>query len=92
MSCSDLFEKEETLLATHTRANGEKVSVYQVSLGATTEDVIQVRNGKKNVQVLRAYNCFINSSLIGDTVLKLVLTDTGYHSHNSIDTINVNLR
>jgi len=38
-----MFEKDEKLLKEHVKSNGEKIGIYYVGLGATTNDVIQVR-------------------------------------------------
>ena len=88
------FEKDETLLAEHKRSNGERIGVYYVGIGATTSDVIQVRKiaNDKPIWVSDKYNCLKSSSLINDTYLQLVLTDTGFNNYNNkLDTISVNL-
>jgi hypothetical protein len=41
-----MFETDETLLAQHKKSNGEIIKIYYVALGATTNDVIQVRKEK----------------------------------------------
>ena len=55
-----IFEKEEILLAEHTKMNGEKIKIYYVGLGATTNDVIQIRKNDTNdlLWVNDKYNCF----------------------------------
>ena len=91
----NLFEKDEKLLSEHTKANGEKIEIYYVSLGATTNDVIQVRkaNQDKPLMVFDKYNYLVSSRLINDTSLQLILSDTGYHNYsNKPDTINVDVK
>jgi hypothetical protein len=83
------------LLAKHKRTNGDEIGIYQVSMGATTNDVIQVRkkNQNKVLWVSENYNCLKHSMLISDSILQLALTDTGFNNYsNPIDTINVMLR
>jgi hypothetical protein len=94
LGCS-IFPKQETLLAKHKRTNGDEIGIYQVSMGATTNDVIQVRkkNQNKVLWVSENYNCLKHSMLISDSILQLALTDTGFNNYsNPIDTINVMLR
>jgi hypothetical protein len=89
-----IFEKEETLLAEHTKTTGEKISIYYVGLGATTTDVIQIRkNGvNKPLWVNDKYNCLNSSRLINDSSLQIVLSDTGYHNRSKMDTLIVNVK
>ena len=90
-----MFKKDETLLASYTNSNREKINIYYVGLGATTNDVIQVRKPKQDspLWVSEKYNCLTSSELLGDTLLQLVLTDTGYHNHNNrLDTVFVNVK
>ena len=89
------FEKDETLLAVHTKSNGEKIKIYYVGLGATMNDVIQVRkaNQEKPLWVNEKYNYLESSKLINDTSLQIVLSDTGYHNNNNkLDTIIINVK
>jgi hypothetical protein len=90
-----MFEKDETLLAEHKKSNGERIKIYYVGLGATTNDVLQVRKENQN-KLLWAndkYNYMISSKLINDTILEIVLSDTGYHNYNNKpDTIILNVR
>jgi len=91
----NLFEKEETSLAEHVCSDGKKVNIYYVGLGATTNDVIQVKkSGYDNpFWVSEKYNYLKSSSLLNDTTLQLILTDTGYHNYNNkLDTIIVKLK
>jgi hypothetical protein len=93
-SCT-MFKKDETLLSSHQKSNGEKIGVYYVGLGATSNDVIQVKKLKEDrlLWVSEKYNFLTSSVLLGDTLLRLVLTDTGYHNHsNKFDTIFVNVK
>lgn len=90
-----MFEKDETLLAEHTKSNGEKIKIYYVGLGATTSDVIQVRkaNQDKPLWVNDEYNYMKSSMLINDSSLQIVLSDTGYHNNNNkLDTIIINVK
>jgi hypothetical protein len=92
--CS-IFPKQEILLAKHQKLNGEELGIYHVSMGATTNDVIQVRrvNQNKILWVSENYNCLKHSILISDSILQLVLTDTGFNNYsNVIDTINVSVK
>jgi hypothetical protein len=87
-----LFEKDERLLGEHERTDGRKIKIYFVSLGATTNDIIQVRwpNDDKPVWSSDKYNYLVSSKLIDDFSLQLVLSDTGYHNNNNkLDTIKV---
>jgi hypothetical protein len=92
--CS-IFPKQEVLLAKHKIANGDEIGIYQVSMGATTNNAIQIRKKNQN-KILWAsenYNCLKHSMLISDSILQLELTDTGYHNYdNPIDTIRVMIR
>lgn len=90
-----LFEKDETVLAKHTKSNGEEVNIYYISLGATTNDVMQVRSAKQKnpLWISDKYNCLKSSKLINDTLLQLLLTDTGYHNtDNNVDTVIISIK
>jgi hypothetical protein len=89
-----MFDKEESLLAEHTKANGEKIKIYYVGLGATTNDVIQVKKSNKNepLWVSDKYNCLISSMLVNDSTLQMILSDTSYHNNTKMDTLIVNVR
>jgi hypothetical protein len=91
-SCT-LFEKDEKLLKEHVKNNGEKIRIYYVGLGATTNDVIQVRkeHQEKPLKVFEKYNALVSSQLIDDTILQVVLNDTGYFK-NTADTFSVNIK
>ena len=90
-----LFDKDERLLAEHQKSNGEKIKIYYVSLGATTNDVIQVRksNQDSSIWALDKYNYLKSSMLISDTILQMVLSDTGFNNNNNkFDTIIVKVK
>jgi hypothetical protein len=91
-SCT-MFKKDEKLLAEHQKSNGEKIKVFYVGLGATTNDVIQVRkaNQESPIKVFEKYNYLESSMLVNDTLLQLVLNDTGYFK-NKPDTFTVNIK
>ena len=92
--CS-LFEKDETLLAEHKKGNGEKIKIYHIGVGATSKDVIHVRksSSKTPIWVNDKYNFLESSKLINDSILQLILSDTGYHNlNNKLDTIDVNVK
>ncbi len=93
-SCT-IFDKDETLLSEHKLANGDKVNVYFVGLGATTNDVIQVRKSGSDtpIWISEKYNFLKASELVGDTAVRLVLGDTGYYDYpRKFDTITVNIK
>jgi hypothetical protein len=94
MGCT-FFPKEETLLAKCKKSNGEVIKVYFVSLGATTNDVIQVRRANEStpIRVFENYNYLTSAKLLNDTSLQLILTDTAYHGSNRrLDTVIVNVK
>lgn len=90
-----LFDKDERLLAEHQKSTGEKIRIYYVSLGATTNDVIQVRksNQDSSIWALDKYNYLKSSKLISDTILQMVLSDTGFNNNNNkFDTVIVKVK
>lgn len=90
-----MFEKDERLLAEYQKSDGEKIKIYYVGLGATTNDVIQIRKSSQSspLWVSEKYNYMESSKLINDTSLQIVLSDTGYHNHNNkLDTIFINVK
>lgn len=90
-----LFPKSEQLLSEHQRADGSKIRIYYVGLGATTKDVIQVRKSGQDlpIWVTDNYNCLNKAELLGDTLLRLVLSDTMYNNMKyKIDTIIINVK
>lgn len=95
MQACTVFEKDERLLNQHRKTNGEEIKILYVGLGATTDDVIQVRKSKPDtlLWVSEKYNYLKSSELVGDTSLRMILSDTGYHNYNNkIDTIFVNIK
>jgi len=93
-SCN-LYSKDERLLAELKRTNGTKIKIYFVTVGATANDNIQVRNdGQDNpLWVSEKYNFLSSSKLIGDALLQLIMTDTGYQKNNEkMDTVLVKLK
>lgn len=85
-----LFNKDEKILAEHQKSNGEKIRIYYVSLGATTNDVIQVRKSKRDTPIwaVDKYNYLKSSKLVNDTLLQMVLSDTGFRNNNNkFDTV-----
>jgi len=91
-SCT-MFEKDEKILAEHQKSNGEKIKILYVGLGATTNDVIQVRKENQDtpLKVFEKYNSLESSKLINDTTLQVVLNDTGYFK-NKADTFFVSVK
>lgn len=90
-----MFDKDERLLSKHRKNNGEKIEIFYVGLGATTNDVIQVResSSQKLFWVSDKYNYLKSSALLNDSSLQLVVSDTGYHNYdNKPDTILVNIK
>lgn len=91
-----LFPVERINLSKHTvKDKSFSIDVSYVSAGATTDDVIQVRkiyeDGRAEIlQNMKDYNNFIRASLIGDSLLRLVVSDTGYYER-SPDTIVVKI-
>jgi hypothetical protein len=91
----NIFPKDERLLAEHTTSDGIRVRIYFVSLGATTNDNIQVKqsNSKSAIWISENYNYLKSSDLVGDTLLKLCLSDTGYSINNHrVDTVFVKVK
>lgn len=91
-----LFSVERTSLCRH-KVGGRNFSldITRVSAGATTDDVIQISKlyddgSFEVVQNLEDYNNFVGSGLIGDSLLKLVVRDTGSYEGNA-DTILVKI-
>lgn len=88
------FEKDETLLITHQKSNGDIIEIYFVVLGATTSDVIQVRKSSQN-EPIKAFkhNVLKKSVLLNDNELLLILSDSTYDNYLPVfDTVIVNLR
>ena len=79
-SCN-IYEKEERLLAKHDLQNGDVVMIYYVDMGATTSEVIQVREKKKkgvdSILMNFKNNYLLESKLLNDSTLFLIVKDTG---------------
>jgi len=88
-----MFEKDEKLLGEHQKSNGEKIKIFYVGLGATTNEVIQVRKENQHtpLKVFEKYNFLESSKLVNDTTLQIVLNDTGYFK-NKADTFFINVK
>ena len=90
----NLSTKDEKVLAEHNQSNGNKLVVYSVSVGATANDNIQVRQENQNlpIWVSEKYDTLLNSKLVNDTSLELVL---GIKKQNNqifnIDTLHLNI-
>jgi hypothetical protein len=90
-----LFKKDERPLVVHKKSNGEKISIYYVGMGATTNDVIQVKKSNQStpVWVSEKYNYLESSALLNDSTLQIVVTDTGCHNNNNkLDTVIINVK
>ncbi|WP_343704262.1 hypothetical protein [Chitinophaga sp.] len=80
----EMFEVTEISLASHPVKSGNyTVEIKYVTAGATTVDVMQVRkvhnDGKVDiVKNIEGYNDLIYSYLTGDSVLYMMIRDTGY--------------
>ncbi|MES2808095.1 MAG: hypothetical protein V4619_05700 [Bacteroidota bacterium] len=92
-SCN-LFEKDERLVKTVKSPDGKVVKLYYVGLGATTNDVIQIRQIDKNNNelLIKAYEHNIVDAakfITKDSVL-LILSDTGlYGASKKRDTVKL---
>jgi hypothetical protein len=91
-SCT-LFPKEETLLKKFF-AGTRSFEVYYVALGATTNDVIQVKEvlnkDRKIIKSIEGYNHVLDLQLEGERTLVLILSDTSYYA-NKPDTLRIEL-
>jgi len=89
------FEKDEKLLATHKIGQASEVRIYYLGLGATTNEVIQVRKEvNRSVEVIKTfenYNHLIGSRMINDSLLQVVIDNTGYLPTKG-DTMFVNVK
>jgi hypothetical protein len=89
----NFFPKDETLIASHKTSNGQRINIYFVALGATTEDVIQIRKANPD-RLLKAYehNYLIESKIINSSTLRIILSDTAVNGMSSrIDTFLLNI-
>lgn len=81
----EMFEVEEVGLSSYPiKAKGYTLEIKYVTAGATTTDIVQVRkkyaNGKIDiVKNIEGYNDLVSSYLTGDSLLHLVVRDTGYY-------------
>lgn len=86
------IEVEQKTLASYTTTRGKKINIYYIDVGATGKEVIQVTSsGVGNVENLVANfekNYLQNSILINDSVLMLILTDSG---NVKLDTVKLKL-
>ena len=89
-----VFKKEETLLAEYICSNGDRIRIYFVAVGATAQDNIQVRKlpNNKIIAAFEKYNYLKTSNLINDSLLQVVLSDTGYNKTNKLVTLTVRLK
>ncbi|SFW82994.1 hypothetical protein [Chitinophaga sancti] len=91
-----LFPVERINLSRHpVKGKNFSLDVTYVSTGATTDNVIQIRklydDGRVEiVKNIEEYNNFLGASLVGDSLLKLVVSDTGYYKRGP-DTIMVKI-
>ncbi|ATL45710.1 hypothetical protein COR50_00225 [Chitinophaga caeni] len=92
----EIFEVEEIELSSYPiRTRGYILEIRYLAAGATTRDVVQVRKKYANREIdvvknIEGYNVLVSSYLIGDSLLHLVVKDTGYFKRPP-DTIVVKL-
>ena len=93
---SCLFEKQERLILTKKSPNGIIVKIYYVELGATTNDVIQVKKLADNKEILlKAYehNFIKSAKFIEGNRLEMILTDTSsFGMSKKSDTVMIKLK
>lgn len=93
LSACTLFPKEEKLLKTYTSGN-RSFEAYYVGLGATTNDVIQVKEvlggERKLIKSIEGYNHVLDLRLQDSKTLTIILSDTSYFS-NKPDTLRIDL-
>jgi hypothetical protein len=81
-SCN-LFEKQERLIQTIKSTNGKHVKIYFVGLGATTNDVVQVRkvdnDGNETLAQAYEHNFLDSARFITADSLLVVLSDTSIY-------------
>jgi hypothetical protein len=83
-SCN-LFEKDERLVKTVNSPDGKVVKLYYIGLGATTNDVIQIRQIDNNNEILvKSYehNIVDAAKFITKDSLLVILSDTGLYGHS----------
>lgn len=89
-SCN-IFDKKEVLLDRHEINNEYSISAYYVGVGATTNDVVQIRKEKIDgsvsiIKVFENYN-YVNFINVNKDTLKVILNDTSGWITNKADTI-----
>jgi hypothetical protein len=88
-----LFPKEEKLLKEYS-TDGKFFKAYYVGLGATTNDVIQIRevtgSGQKLIKAIEGYNHVMDMHLKDQRTLLVILSDTSHFS-NKPDTLKIDL-
>ena len=93
LSRCTLFSKEEQLIKTCSKG-GQTFEAYYVGLGATTNDVIQIKevvgNGRKVIKAIEGYNQVLDMRLTDPKTLILILSDTSYLA-NKPDTLKIDL-
>jgi len=95
ISSCQMFHKEESLLFEYKTKDGNKITIYYVTLGATTDDVIQVRESDKNdpLWTSKKYNYLKSSEMTSDTTLRLVVGDTGLNKiYFRFDTVTLRIK
>ena|SRR5689334_13686822 len=97
LTCCKLFERDERVLTKHILPDGSFINISYVGTGATTNDVIQIltRTTPNNYRVLKSYdhNFLEKSELINDSMLRVIMTDTGFHNYKrAFDTVIVNIK
>jgi hypothetical protein len=93
ISACSLFPKEEKLLNVYS-TGGRSFEAYYVRLGATTNDVIQIKEvvgGQRNLlKSIEGYNHVEDLRLQDLKTLIIILSDTSHFS-NKPDTLKINL-
>lgn len=92
-SCN-LFEKDEQLVQTVNSPDGKVVKLYYVGLGATTNNVLQVRMVNKDSEetLIQAYeHNFVNSARFAtkDSLVIILSDTTMYGPSKRLDTIEI---
>jgi hypothetical protein len=91
-----IFEIEKkSLLELPIKGADYSVDISFIQAGATTEDVIQLKkvykSGKEEIiRNFSKYNFLIKSELINDSLILVVVQDTGYYG-NKPDTFNISI-
>jgi len=97
LTACNMFEKQEKLLQTLNNSDGKTIKFYAVDLGATTNDVIQVRKvNKDNTETLiHAYehNLLKGARFITNDSLVIIFSDTTiYGPSKRADTVGIMIR